>query len=160
MDIIARATVLYFMILLITRALGRRELSEMSPFELLVLVVVGDLIQQGVTQEDYSLTGAVLSVGTIALWSLVLSYLTYRWLRLHEVIQGVPALVYGDGKPLEDVLHTQRLELEDLLEAAREQGIGDLSELEYAVLEADGRFSFVKRNGGDHQEAKRHIAAE
>lgn len=144
MDVVIRATILYFLILLLTRALGRRELAEMSPFELIVLVVMGDLIQQGVTQEDYSITGAMLALGTMALWSLLISYAGFRWTGVQKVAHGVPALVFREGEPLLDVLKTHRMGMDDLLDAAREHGIGDLNELEYAVLEPDGEFSFVK----------------
>lgn len=146
MDVVIRAAVMYVLILALTRAIGRRELSEMSSFELVVLVVMGDLIQQGVTQEDYSLTGAVLALGTMALLSVVVSYLGFRWPKVDEAIEGAPALVYHEGRPLEDVLRTHRVRVDDLVDAAREQGIGSLAELEFAVLEPDGEFSFVRRD--------------
>lgn len=144
MDVVIRATALYFLILLLTRAIGRREVGEMSPFELIVLVVMGDLIQQGVTQEDYSMTGAVLAIGTMALWSLLISYGGFRWKKVEHVTYGIPAVVFRDGEPLPDVLEAHRLHLDDLLSSAREHGIGDLNELEFAVLEPDGEFSFVR----------------
>lgn len=144
MDVVIRASVMYFVILILLRALGRRELAEMSPFELIVIVVMGDLIQQGVTQEDYSLTGALLAIGTMAVWSLALSYAGFRWSKVEAVAYGIPAVVFHDGRVLEEVLHTQRLRVDDLLDAAREKGIGDLQELELAVLEPDGEFSFVR----------------
>jgi uncharacterized membrane protein YcaP (DUF421 family) len=144
MDIVIRAAILYFVILLLMRAMGSRELSELSSFELIVLVVMGDLIQQGVTQEDYSITGAVLAIGTMGMLSLLISYLGFHWSKVDDVVEGVPALVFRDGKPLEAVLRTHRVRVDDLIGAAREQGIGDLNELEFAVLEPDGAFSFVR----------------
>ena len=78
MEIIVRATVIYFFLWMLTRALGKRELAEMTAFELLLLIMVGDLIQAGVTQEDTSVTGAILAVGTIAVWILVFSFLGWR----------------------------------------------------------------------------------
>ena len=144
MDIVIRAAILYVLILLLTRAMGRRELAEMSSFELLILVVMGDLIQQGVTQEDYSVTGAVLTIGTMTLLSVMVSYLGFRWPKVDDFVEGAPALVFRDGKVLEEVLRSHRVRVDDLLDAAREQGIGDLNELEFAVLEPDGEFSFVR----------------
>lgn len=144
MDVVIRAAVMYGVILLLTRAIGRRELAEMSSFELVVLVVMGDLIQQGVTQEDFSLTGAMLAIGTMALLSLLISYLGFHWPKVDQVVEGAPAIVFHDGKPLVDVLKAHRFRLDDLLDAAREQGIGDLNELEFAVIEPDGEFSFVR----------------
>ena len=144
MDVVYRATIMYLLIVLLTRAIGRRELAEMSSFELIVIVVMGDLIQQGVTQEDYSITGAVLAIGTMALLSLLVSYIGFRWGKMDALVEGVPALIYHDGKVLEEVLRTHRVRVDDLLSAAREQGIGNLDELDFAVLEPDGQFSFVR----------------
>ena len=158
MDVVIRASVLYFLILVLTRAMGRRELSEMSSFELLVLVVMGDLIQQGVTQEDYSITGAGLAIGTMALWSLLISYLGFKSKRFHSAAYGMPALVFHDGEPRVEVLHTHRMRLGDLVDAAREQGIGDLNELQFAVLEPDGEFSFVRRDSTGPNETNRYKA--
>lgn len=146
MDIVIRASIVYFLILLLIRVMGRRVVAEMSPFELVVLIVMGDLIQQGVTQEDYSLTGAMLAVGTMGLWSVLISYGGFRWRRFEELAYGPPAIVFHNGKPMEEVLRTHRLELSDLAEAARQQGIGDLAELDFAVLEPEGHFSFIRRD--------------
>jgi uncharacterized membrane protein YcaP (DUF421 family) len=152
-DVVIRASALYFALFLVTRGVGRRELAQMSSFELIVLVTMGDLIQQGVTQEDYSITGAVLAFGTMAMWALLLSYVTFRFGRARRVLQGTPAIVFRDGEPVLEILRLQRLALDDLLEAAREQGIGHLRDLEYAVLEAEGRFSFVRKKEDSDDQA-------
>jgi uncharacterized membrane protein YcaP (DUF421 family) len=154
-EIILRATATFFFLYLLTRALGKRGLAEMTPFELLLLVVVGDLIQQGTTQEDFSITGAMLAVGTIGMWIVVFSYVGFRWGRVREAVEGVPLLVVLEGRPLMDVLHVERLPLEELLEAAREQGIGDLSEVRAGVLEPDGKLSFIKRTSDDDNRGSR-----
>ena len=74
MDIVLRATVIFLALYLLVRLMGKRELGQMTPFELIVLVVIGDLIQQGVTQNDFSLTGAVIAISTIAFLALVMSW--------------------------------------------------------------------------------------
>jgi len=149
MEIMARATVIFFFLWIVTRGLGKRELAEMTAFELLLLMVVGDLIQQGVTQEDTSITGAFLAVGTIGAWILVFSWLSFRFHRARKVIEGVPVVVVRDGRPLQAALRIERVALEEVLEEARNQGIGDLREVEVAILEADGEFSFIQRGGND-----------
>lgn len=149
MEIVVRATVIYFFLWLLTRGLGKRELSEMTAFELLLLVVVGDLIQQGVTQEDMSVTGAVLAVGTIALWILLFSWLGFRFPRMGRAIEGVPVVVVRDGRPVEEVLRLERVRFEELLEGARSQGISNLRDVNLAILEPDGRFSFLKKEKGE-----------
>jgi uncharacterized membrane protein YcaP (DUF421 family) len=72
-DIVARAVVVFAFLLVLTRVIGRRELSSLQPFDLILLIIVGDAVQQGLTQDDYSLTGAVLAVGTIAVLQVFVS---------------------------------------------------------------------------------------
>lgn len=152
MEIIVRATVIYFFLWAVARGVGKRELSEMTAFELILLVTMGDLIQQGATQEDMSITGAGLAVGTLALWILVFAYLSWRFRKLRPVLEGVPVIVIHHGQPLDKVLAIERLALDEVCEAARNQGISDLNEIEIGVLEPDGRFSFLKFAGdGDQQ---------
>src|SRR6478609_11504263 len=147
MEIVVRALVIFFFLWLVTRAVGRSTLGELSTFELLLYVTMGDLVQQSVTQQDYSLTGGMLAVGTFALLTVVLSWLQWRLPTIRPVVTGRPVMVFADGRPLEEGMRRQRLALADLLVAAREDGIRDTSEIEYAVLEADGRISFFTRRG-------------
>ena len=146
MEIVIRALVIFAFLWLITRAVGRSTLGELSTFELLLYVTMGDLVQQAVTQQDYSVTGGLLAVGTFALLTVALSWLQWRIPRLRPVVTGRPILVFEDGAPIEEAMHRQRLSVADLLAAAREQGIRRTSEIEYAVLEADGRLSFFTHN--------------
>lgn len=142
MEIVVRALVVFAFLWLITRAVGRSTLGELSTFELLLYVTMGDLVQQGVTQQDYSVTAAFLAVGTFALLTVGLSWLQWRVPAVRPVITGRPVLVFEDGAPVEEAMRRQRLSTADLLVAAREQGIRHTAEIEYAVLEADGRISF------------------
>jgi uncharacterized membrane protein YcaP (DUF421 family) len=161
MEMVLRASAIYFFLFAITRGLGKRELAEMSAFELLLLMVVGDLIQQGVTQEDMSITGAMLAVGTIGIWILIFSWIGFRWRRARQVIEGVPVVIVRDGRPLEEAMCLERVTIDEILEAAREQGIANLRDVQLAILEPDGRLSFLKREGagGDHPQAmERHRA--
>lgn len=147
MEIVLRSTAIFFFIWLLTRAMGKRELAEMTAFELILLVTIGDLVQQAVTQEDMSVVGAVLSVGTIGAWILVFSYLTFRWRRTEPLLIGVPVIVVRDGEPIDEALKLERVPLDEVLQAARQQGIESLGEVKVGILEADGRFSFIKYNG-------------
>lgn len=153
MEIIVRATIIYFFLWAITRGVGKRELSEMTAFELILLVTMGDLIQQGATQEDMSLTGAALAVATLALWISIFAYLSWRFWRLRPALEGVPVIVIRDGRPLDDVLEIERLTLEEVCEEARNQGITDLADVRMGVLEPDGKFSFLRvADGGEEQQ--------
>jgi uncharacterized membrane protein YcaP (DUF421 family) len=144
MDIVFRAALVFLFLWVITRVVGRTTLGELSTFELLLYIVMGDLIQQAVTQQDYSLFSAVLAIGVFALMTIGLSYASWRWPALRTLIRGTPVLVLQRGTPLTDVMRRQRLTIDDLMAAAREQGIRRLSDVEVAVLEADGSISFFK----------------
>jgi uncharacterized membrane protein YcaP (DUF421 family) len=141
-DVVARAAVIFVLLWFVTRVVGKRTLGEMTAFELVLLIVTGDLIQQGVTQEDYSLTGAALAVGTFALLIVGLSWLGYRFPRLRTPIEGPPVVVVRDGKLLTEVLELERLPDSEVLEAARQNGVEDLADVRLGVLEPDGKFSF------------------
>lgn len=151
MELPLRATAVFFFLWALTRALGKRELSEMNAFELVLLIVLGDLIQQGVTQEDYSITGAFLAAGTIGFWVLVFSYVSFKFPRSRRALEGEPVLVVRRGEPLYDAMRLERLTIEEIEEEARMQGIRDLGEVEVGIIESDGKFSFVKLDGEQHQ---------
>ena len=145
MEIVIRTSVIFFFLLLLTRGMKKRTLADMAPFEMLLLVTLGDIVQQGVTQEDFSLTGAVLAVSTFAFWITVLSFVTWRWRPIGRIVDGVPVVIVQDGAPVDAVMAAERLPLDELHEAARQEGIDDLAKVRVAVLEPSGRISFIKR---------------
>ena len=145
MDLVVRAIFVFFLMLVITRAVGRRELSSMEPFDLILLVVIGDLVQQGVTQSDYSLTGSTIVIVTIAVLTVGTAYLSFRFRRLRPLLEGEPVVLVAGGRLIERNLRRQRMTVEELLAEARLQSIGGLDAVEYAVLETNGRVSFLKR---------------
>ena len=147
MDISLRAIVLFSFIFLVTRVIGRRELSSLAPFDLILLIVLGDAIQQGLTQDDYSVTGALIAVGTIAALQALLSYVSFRFAILRPVLDGEPIVVVQDGKPIDRNLRRERLALEEVMEEARLQQISSLDEIQWAVLETSGTISFIKKGG-------------
>jgi uncharacterized membrane protein YcaP (DUF421 family) len=145
MDIVLRATLAFFFVLFVTRVVGRRELSSLQPFDLILLVMVGDLVQQGVTQNDFSVTGLVLAGGTIAVLTVAVSYGSFKIPLLRPVLDGEPVIVVQDGEPIEKNLARNRITLGEVLAAARQEGIGSLDRVEWAVLETSGRISFIER---------------
>jgi uncharacterized membrane protein YcaP (DUF421 family) len=144
MELVLRATVVYFFLWIVSRAVGRRELAELSAFELMMLVIVGDLIQQGVTQNDMSVTGAMLGIGTIACWTVIFSYISFRWKGTRTILEGIPVVVILDGRMQDDTLRLERVASSDVLEAARTEGIDDIAKVRVGIIEADGRFSFIR----------------
>jgi uncharacterized membrane protein YcaP (DUF421 family) len=147
MDLAIRSFVIFWFIFLLTRVIGRRELSSLEPFDLILLIVLGDSVQQGLTQDDYSVTGALIVVSTIAVLQVVVSYASFRVPALRPVLDGNPIVIVEDGKAIERNLKRERLNLEELMEEARLQQIGSLDEIQWAVLETSGNISFVKKGG-------------
>ncbi|HEY3184783.1 MAG TPA: YetF domain-containing protein [Gaiellaceae bacterium] len=145
MDIVLRAAVAYVFILFLLRVVGRRELSSMEPSDLVLLVVIGDLIQNGVTQSDYSMTGVVLAVTTFGLLAVLTSYVVFRSRRAQSVIEGEPLIIVQDGEPIQRNLRGERLTLSEVMEQARQHEIASLAEVKWAVLETTGQISFIKR---------------
>jgi uncharacterized membrane protein YcaP (DUF421 family) len=145
MEIVFRALFIFFFLWIVTRAVGRSTLGELSTFQLLLYVTMGDLVQQAVTQQDYSVTAAVLGVGTFALLTSIFGFINWRSKRLRPLVHGAPLIVIRDGEPCMESLGAERLAISDLMEAAREQGIRRFSDIELAVLEADGKISFFSK---------------
>ena len=146
MEVVVRAAVVFVFLVVITRAIGRRELAQMNAFDLVLLVIMGDLVQQAITSDDRSITSAFLAIGTIAVLILTMSYATFRWKRLRDLIDGTPSIVVRDGDVLHEVLRLERVPLDDVLEAARSKGIERVSDIKLGILEADGTFSFIQRD--------------
>jgi uncharacterized membrane protein YcaP (DUF421 family) len=156
MDLVLRATVVFFAILAVTRAVGRRELGSLEPFDLILLVVIGDLVQQGITQSDYSVTGALVVICTIGLLTVVTSYVTFRVPRVRPVLEGEPVVLVEDGNVVEANLQRERITLDELAAEARQAQLSSFDEIRFAVLETNGRISFIpKANGGGGAEASR-----
>jgi uncharacterized membrane protein YcaP (DUF421 family) len=148
MDIVLRAAAVFLLLFIVTRTIGRRELGQLEPFDLILLVVLGDLIQQGVTQSDYSLTGAALAVSTLAVLTVAVSYLSFRVRRLRPLLDGEPVILIHDGVPVDANLRRERITMEELRAQARLEQFSSLDEVAYAVLETGGRISFIPHRFG------------
>ena len=147
MDIVIRAAVAYVFIIFMLRIVGRRELSSLGPTDIVLLVVMGDLVQNGVTQSDDSVTGIFLAISTFAMLTVAMSFLTFKSKRLQTVIEGAPVILVQDGKPISANLRSERLQLDDITEEARGQGIESLDDVKWCVLESSGQMSFIKTSG-------------
>jgi uncharacterized membrane protein YcaP (DUF421 family) len=145
MDLVIRATVVFFFIFLITRIVGRRELSNLEPFDLIMLVVIGDLVQQGITQSDNSVTGALTVIATIALLSVFVAWIAFRFKRVRLVTDGEPIILVRDGEVIESNLRRERLTVEEVEEEARQQQIESIAGIRWAILETDGQVSCIPK---------------
>lgn len=142
MEIVVRATIIFLFLWLVTRIVGRATIGELSTFQLILFITMGDMVQQSVTQQDYSVTAGVLAVSVFALLTIILSWANARWPKLRSITHGAPVLVLKDGEPLAGPLRRERLSNDDLKAAARQQGFERLSDIRLAVLEANGALSF------------------
>ena len=146
MEIVLRAAVTFLVLWLITRAVGRSTLGELSSFELLLFITMGDLVQQGITQEDHSVSGGLMAVGTMALLTVLLGWANVRWPKLSRLVHGAPVVILHAGRPDTKALRDERMGLDDLMSAARGQGFRNFSDIDLAVLEPNGKISFFAKN--------------
>jgi len=159
MEIVFRAGFVFFFLWLITRVVGRSTLGELSTFQLLLYVTMGDLVQQSVTQQDYSVTSGVLAVAVFALLTVALTFVKYRWRGTRRLIHGTPLVLIRDGEPAVETMRAERLTVDDLMASARENGITRFSDVGLAVLEADGRISFFTRQSASSGAPERPAAS-
>ena len=145
MDITLRAVLLFLFMYLLTRVIGRRELSSLQPFDLILLIVLGDTIQQGLTQDDYSVTGAVIAVGTIAGLQVLTSWSAFKFPWLRRVLDGHPIVLVEDGRVIEKNLRRERLTIDDLTEQARANQVTSLEDVQWAIFEPSGSISFIPK---------------
>lgn len=144
MDIVLRAAIAYIFIIAMLRIIGRRELSSLGTSDVVLLVVMGDMIQNGVTQSDYSITGVFLAVSTFAMLTVAMSVLTFKSRFARRVVEGEPLILVQHGQPIDKNLRAERLSLDDVAEEARGEGIDSVAQIKWCVLEPSGRMSFIR----------------
>lgn len=149
MDIVLRASVMFLAIYGLLRLMGKREIGQMAPFELVTLIVIGDLIQQGVTHQDFSLTGATLAVLTFAAWSLLFNWLSHHSPRARAALEGEPVVLVRHGVPISVNLDRERIDSDELGAEMRLAGIARLDQVAWAILEPEGKISFIRVDEGD-----------
>lgn len=148
MDIVIRATVMFLVVFVLIRMMGKRELAEMTPFEFVMLVVIGDLIQQGVTHNDFSLTGATLAVSTFAFWGLMLNFFSNKSRRAEKMLDSEPAVVIRRGELIRDNLKRNRMTVSELESEMRLAGLAHFSDVAWGIIETNGKISFIHADSG------------
>jgi uncharacterized membrane protein YcaP (DUF421 family) len=146
MDLVLRAVVIFFFVMIVTRVAGRREIGQLEPFDMILLIVLGDLVQQGITQSDESVTGTMIVIATIAVLSVAVSWTSFRFPRVARITEGEPIVLVQDGRPLERNLRRERITLKDVQEQARASQIASIADLRWAILEDDGKISCIPRS--------------
>src|SRR4051812_24533087 len=146
MDLVFRAAAVFTFIYLVTRVIGRRELASMEPFDLILLIVIGDLVQQGVTQSDYSVTGAMTVIATFAGLTALVGFLNFKFRPLRAVLEGEPIVLAVDGEVVESNLRRERMTIDELEEAVRLQQLPSIADARLVVLETGGNISVIPRS--------------
>ncbi|HCF2593083.1 TPA: DUF421 domain-containing protein [Pseudomonas aeruginosa] len=147
MDSVLRAAALYLVLLVLFRIAGRRSLTDITTFDLL-LMIIGEATQQALLGDDFSLVNAVLVIITLILIDVGLSLLKLRHPKLDTLIEGSPTLIVEYGRPLHARLAEARLREEDILLAAREtQGLERMEQIRFAILEKNGKISIIPDRG-------------
>ena len=146
MDAVLRTAVIYLFLLVVFRLAGKRTLAEVTPFEFVLLLIIGEGTQQGLLGDDVSVTNALLVVTTFVLIDVILGVAKQKVGWLERAVEGTPVVVFADGEPLLDRMERARIDMSDLMEAARtKQGLESVDQIKFAVLERSGGISIIPR---------------
>ena len=152
MDSVLRPLAIYFFLLLLLRLSGRRTMGEMTAFDFVLLLIIGEATQQALLGDNFSITNAFIVIATLIGIDMALALLKGRNAQVERLVDGSPVVIVQDGKPLMHRMKKERVDVADILAAARKlRGIGTLSEIQWAVLEADGHISIVPYRDGKHE---------
>lgn len=144
MDAVWRAAAIYFFLLLMFRIAGRRTLAQLSNFDFALLLIIGEATQQGLLGEDFSVTRVVLVIATLVVLDVGLAALKQRSSTIERWLEGVPLIILVDGQPLTDRMRKARLDVADILQAARrDHGLERLDQIKFAILECNGGISVI-----------------
>ncbi|HEY8338766.1 MAG TPA: YetF domain-containing protein [Egibacteraceae bacterium] len=143
---VVRGVAIYLIVFVLFRLSGRRTLAQITTFDFVLLLIVGEATQQGLLGDDFSVTNAVVVITTLIALDVAVSALQGRSERVDRIVDDVPLVVVVDGVPLEERLRKARLDHDDVMERARQtQGLERMSQIKYAVLERDGTISIIPR---------------
>ena len=146
METLFRAALVYLFLTLLFRLAGKRTLSQVTPFDLVLLLIISETVQQAMIAEDNSMTNAALLVLTLIGIDIVLSWLKQRWAWLDRVMDDRPLIIVQDGKPIEDRMKRERVSEGEVMASARHtQGVRRMEDIAYAVLETDGKISIIQK---------------
>ncbi|MBN2991365.1 DUF421 domain-containing protein [Pseudomonas cedrina subsp. fulgida] len=144
MDSVLRAAAIYLVLMVLFKIVGRRSLAELTTFDLVLLMVIGEATQQALLGDDFSLTNAVLVIITLIAIDIGFSLVKLRSRWFSRVLDGGPTLVVEHGKVLHERLKRARMDESDILEAARSaQGIVQIEQIQFAILERNGKISVI-----------------
>ena len=149
METVFRVVFVYALVWACFRVLGKRELTQMSPFELVTLLFIPQLFSRALTRQDYSMTNAVIAATTLVLLVFLTSALNYRVGAFARIVQARPTVLVRRGLLLEDHLNRERIAPEDIFSAMHKAGIERIEQVRWAILESDGKIAIIRADGGE-----------
>lgn len=146
MDSVIRAAVVYIVLMVLFRIAGKRSLAEITSFDLVLLLIISEAVQQALLDNDNSMTNALLLVSTLVGINILLSIVATRWKLFDKLVEDVPLVILCNGEPLRDRMRKERVDEEDIMEAARaSQGLERLDQIKFAILERTGHITIVPK---------------
>jgi uncharacterized membrane protein YcaP (DUF421 family) len=146
LDAVLRATAIYLFLLLVLRMSGKRTLAQVTTFDFVLLLIIGEATQQGLIGDDFSVTKASLLIVSLVGIDIGISLLQERWPRLGVFVEGSPLILLSDGQPLSERMKKARVDEHDIMESARtKHGLERLDQIKFAVLERDGGISIIPK---------------
>jgi len=146
MDAVLRAGAIYLALMVLFKICGRRSLGELTSFDFVLLMVIGEATQQALLGDDFSVTNAVLVIVTLMVIDVGFSLIKRRYTRLGKLIDGGPTIIVENGIFLRHRMHEARIEEDDIMEAARiADGVEDVEQIKFAIMERNGKISIITR---------------
>lgn len=152
LEIVGRVAFIYVACLLLMRISGRREMSELSQMDLLVMLLISETVSPALTGGDESVTGGVIAAATLLGLYVLTGWLVFRYRRVETMIQGTAAVLINDGHIQTDVLRKFRITDDDLRTTLHQHGLLHVTEVKRAFVEPDGKVTIIKQK--DHEEAQ------
>lgn len=146
MDAVLRAGAIYLVLLILFKLSGRRSLAQLTTFDFVLLLIIGEATQQALLGEDFSVTNMVLVVATLIVLDVGASLLKRRNDRLARLLDGSLTIIVEDGVLMQWRMDKARLTLDDVMESAQESGLERLEQIRYAIVERNGKISIIQRS--------------
>jgi uncharacterized membrane protein YcaP (DUF421 family) len=147
MDSVLRAIVMYVFLLAVFRVAGKRTMAQITVFDFVLLLIISEATQQAMIGQDFSITNAALVITTLIAAERGLTWVQRRYKSVDRLLDGMPLVLVEDGKPIEERMKQERIDISEILEAARvSQGLARMDQIKYAVLERSGGISIVPKD--------------
>ncbi len=156
MEIVIRIAIIYLLLLVVLRLMGKREFSEMSPMEFVTLMLIPEIVAQALIDEDYSLTGGVVGICTLLSLVFAGSAISYRFKKAEKTIEGISTLLVENGRFIQENADRERISIDELFSELHKQGYTSLQEMRWVIIEPDGKLAFIPRQPPARNHTEEH----